>query len=79
MKNDIVIFNNGELELEVRVTPDEDTVWLTQQQMAQLFDSSRTNIVEHIANIYDENELQENATCRKFWQVRKEPLHSENE
>ena len=66
MKNDIVIFNNGELELEVRVTPDEDPVWLTQQQMAQLFDSSRTNIVEHIANIYDENELQENATCRKF-------------
>ena len=76
---DIVIFNNEELELEVIVTPDEDTVWLTQQQMAQLFDSSRTNIVEHIANIYDENELQENATCRKFRQVRKEPLHSENE
>lgn len=72
MMNDIVLFKNGELELEVKITPDEDTVWLTQQQMTVLFDTSRTNIVEHIANIYKEGELEEKATCRKFRQVRKE-------
>ena len=72
MMNDIVLFKNGELELEVKISPDEDTVWLTQQQMSTLFNSSRSNIVEHIANIYMEGELDENATCRDFRQVRKE-------
>ena len=72
MMNDIVLFKNGELELEVKISPDEDTVWLTQQQMSTLFNSSRSNIVEHIANIYKEGELDENATCRDFRQVRKE-------
>lgn len=57
MKNDIVIFNNGELELEVRVTPDEDTVWLTQQQMAELFNVSTDNISLHIKTILTGNEL----------------------
>ena len=72
MMNDIVLFKNGELELEVKISPDEDTVWLTQQQLSTLFNSSRSNIVEHIANIYKEGELDENATCRDFRQVRKE-------
>lgn len=47
-------------------------MWLTQQQMADLFQTSRINIVEHIAHIYEELELDENSTCRKFRQVRKE-------
>ena len=72
MMNDIVLFKNGELELEVKISPDEDTVWLTQQQLSTLFNSSRSNIVEHIANIYKEGELDENATCQDFRQVRKE-------
>ncbi len=50
----------------------DETVWLTQQQMAELFQSSRTNIVEHIQHIYDEGELDEESTCRKFRQVRME-------
>lgn len=50
----------------------DETVWLTQQQMADLFQTSRTNIVEHIKHIYEERELDENSTCRKFRQVRKE-------
>lgn len=49
---------------------EEDTVWLTQQQMAELFQTSRTNIVEHIKHIYKEGELDKKSTCRNFRQVR---------
>jgi hypothetical protein len=50
----------------------DDTVWLTQDQMAMLFDKGRSIIAEHILNVYKEGELDENTTCRKFRQVRKE-------
>lgn len=50
----------------------DETVWFTQQQMAELFQSSRTNIVEHIRHIYEEGELDEELTCRRFRQVRME-------
>jgi len=56
--------------IEVRL--DGDTVWLSQQQLADLFQTSRTNVVEHIRHIYEEGELDEAATCRKFRQVRSE-------
>ena len=56
MANDIVIFKNGELELEVNVTPEKETVWLTQQQMAELFDKERSVITKHIGNILKEKE-----------------------
>ncbi len=56
--------------IEVRL--EDDTLWLTQQLMAQLFDTSRTNIVEHIQHIFGEEELLETATCRNFRQVRQE-------
>src|SRR5690606_4912294 len=49
-----------------------ETVWLNQYQLAELFEGSRSNIVEHIKNIYKTKELDEKATCRKFRQVRKE-------
>ena len=70
MRNEIIIFENQEVKLEVNVK--DDTVWLTQNQMAELFDSSRTNIVEHINNIYESEELDKNSTCQIFRQVRKE-------
>ena len=49
-----------------------ETVWLSQNQMAELFNSSRTNIIEHINNIYSDEELDKNSTCQDFRQVRKE-------
>jgi hypothetical protein len=49
---------------------EDENVWLTQQQMATLFQSSRTNVVEHIKHIYEEGELDEHTTCRKFRQVQ---------
>lgn len=71
-QGDIIIYqnDNGDTKIDVRFV--DETVWLTQQQMAELFQSSRTNIVEHIKNIYEEGELEEQATCRKFRQVRLE-------
>jgi hypothetical protein len=69
---EIIIYQteDGLTKLDVRM--EDETVWLTQQQMAELFQTSRTNVVDHIKNIYEENELDENSTCRKFRQVRME-------
>lgn len=47
-------------------------MWLSQQQMAELYQTSRTNVIEHIKHIYEEGELQEEGTCRNFRQVRLE-------
>ena len=71
-QGDIVIYqtDDGGTKIDVRFV--DETVWLTQQQMAELFQSSRTNIVEHIQHIYEEGELDEASTCRKFRQVRAE-------
>lgn len=71
-QGEIIIYQSadGRAKIDVRVI--DETVWLTQQQMAELFQTARTNIVEHIKHIYDEEELEENATCRKFRQVRLE-------
>ncbi|GAA6388022.1 virulence RhuM family protein [Dialister sp. i34-0019-2H8] len=71
-QGDIVIYQtkDGDTKIDVRFV--DETVWLTQQQMADLFQSSRTNIVEHIRHIYEEGELDEASTCRKFRQVRTE-------
>lgn len=71
-KNSNIIFYEGDDSLRIKVKIDKETVWLTQRQLAQLFHSSRTNIVEHIKHIYNENELSEMATCRKFRQVQTE-------
>ena len=64
-KGEIVMYQPDEtIRLEVRMG--EDTVWLTQQQMADLFDKDRTVIGRHIRNIYKEEELERNITCAKF-------------
>lgn len=68
---DIIIYQteNGLTKINVKI--ENETVWLSQQQMAELFSTSRTNIIEHINNIYEE-ELNKNSTCQNFRQVRKE-------
>ncbi|QIM17615.1 virulence RhuM family protein [Leucobacter coleopterorum] len=69
---EVIIYqrDDGAPALEVRL--DAETVWLSQQQIAELFQTSRTNIVEHIQHVYEEGELDEMATCRKSRQVRTE-------
>lgn len=68
----VLIYQNPDSSTDIEVRLEGETVWLTQSQMAELFQSSRTNIVEHICNIYDEVELDKQATCRNFRQVRVE-------
>ncbi|MFK8275258.1 virulence RhuM family protein [Capnocytophaga cynodegmi] len=67
----IIIYQTTE-DNQLKVRLEDENIWLTQQQMAQLYQCSRTNVVEHIKNIYQEGELQEEATCRNFRQVQTE-------
>lgn len=68
--NDRILTLSTCSKIDVRFV--DETVWLSQQQMAELFQSSRTNIVEHIQHIYEEGELDEASTCRNFRRVRTE-------
>ena len=63
-KNEIIFFENQEVKLEVNVK--DETVWLTQKQMAELFGKDRRTITRHIQNIYKDEELEENAVCSFF-------------
>ena len=69
---DIVIYQSEDGNTKINVNLQDETVWLSQQQLAELYQSSRTNIVEHIRNIYEDGELSEVSTCRNFRQVRRE-------
>ena len=71
-ENNVIIYtdNDGRTRIDVRL--EEETLWLSQQQMAELYQTSRTNVIEHIKHIYEEGELQEEGTCRNFRQVRLE-------
>ena len=70
-ENEIIIYQPDEtLKLDVQV--EGDTVWLTQAQMVELFDSSKANISEHLKHIFDSRELSKDATVRKFRTVRQE-------
>ena len=71
-KGQIIIYQSEDGKTNVEVLLADETVWLTQQQLAGLFQTSRTNVVEHIQHIYEEGELDEKSTCRKFRQVRQE-------
>ncbi len=65
MDYEIIKFENGGLELEVNVSPKEETVWLTKDQIGLLFDRDRTVISRHIANVFKEGELEEKRVCAK--------------
>ena len=63
-KNEIILFENQEIKLEVNLQ--DETVWLTQDQMSKLFGKAKSTINEHIKNIYKEGELLQNETMTKF-------------
>ncbi len=71
-ENEIIIYQtkDGLTSIDVRI--ENETVWLSQQQMAELFNTNRTSILRHIKNIYSSKELSEEATCAKNAQVRQE-------
>jgi hypothetical protein len=74
MKNEIILYQQGKLaeHIEVKLDEENETVWLNQYQLAELFQTDRTSIIKHLQNIYSSGELDENATCAKIAQVRKE-------
>lgn len=72
MANNIVLFQSSDREISLDVSTDGDTVWLTQAQMAELFERDRTVIARHVSNIYKEGEVDKDSTCAKFAQVQNE-------
>ena len=68
--SDVVVYNDGELELKISIN--EENIWLNQVQIAELFETSTDNISLHLKNIYKEKELAENSTVEDFSVVRQE-------
>ena len=66
MNSDILIYQNSDGNIKIDVRLEEETVWLTQDQMATLFGKAKSTINEHIKNIYEEQELEEAGTMKKF-------------
>jgi death-on-curing family protein len=66
VKNEIILFTDGDMQLEVPITPEQDTVWLTQEQMSVLFDTARSAIAYHINNLFREEELDKDTSVEIF-------------
>lgn len=66
MENQIVVFKDGALELGVKITPEQDTVWLSLEQLADLFEKNKSTISRHIKNIFTEGELFSNSVVANF-------------
>ncbi len=66
MKNEIIIYSTDELTERIEVRVEDETVWLTQEQMATLFGRNRVAITQHIGNIFKEKELDRNVVCKDF-------------
>ena len=71
-QGEIVIYqtDDGDTKIDVRFV--DETVWLTQAQLCELYQTSKSNVSEHIKNIFEEGELEENSTVRKFRTVQNE-------
>ncbi|HSM23890.1 MAG TPA: hypothetical protein VK856_03415 [Anaerolineaceae bacterium] len=79
--SEIVVFkpSQGSNEFEIILDGEHDTVWVTEEQLVELFGKARRTIGEHIRNIYKEGELDKESTWRKFRQVQKEGERKVNE
>ena len=66
MKNKVIIYtaNDGKTKIDVKL--EEETLWLTQAQMCELYQTSKSNVSEHIKHIFEEGELNEVSVVRKF-------------
>lgn len=69
-ENKIIIYQTEDGQTQIDVHLENETVWLSQAQMAELFQTDRTSIVRHINNIYKSNELDKESTCAKIAQVQ---------
>ena len=71
-KGEILIYESADHQTQVEVKLESDTVWLTQKQMAELFQTTPQNVTVHLKNIFEEGELEELATCKDYLQVQVE-------
>jgi hypothetical protein len=70
--NEIIIYQIEDNQTQVEVHFEQDTVWLSQQQMAKLFEQTKQNISLHINNCFNEGELERNSTVKKSLTVQKD-------
>lgn len=75
-KNEILIYEDKDGITKVNVTFTDEDIWLTQSQLAEIYKTSRENVTMHISNIYKDNELPKDSTCKKFLQVQNEGSRS---
>lgn len=71
-ENKIVIYQTEDGQTQIDVRLENETVWLTQAQMAELFERTPQNITMHIRNAYNEGELEKESTCKEYLQVQTE-------
>lgn len=71
-ENKVIIFNDDSLSVEVNVSPEEDTVWLSLNDISELFDKNKSTISRHINNIFNEGELDKSSTVAKNATVQME-------
>ncbi len=71
-RGEIVIYQTKDGKTSIDVKLEDETVWLNQAQMAELFQTDRTSIVKHVNNIYKSEELEKDSTCAKIAQVQME-------
>ena len=71
-KGEIVIYTSADGKISLDAKLENETIWLTQDMMAKLFETTPQNITMHIKNIYEDEELEQNSTCKDFLQVRNE-------
>lgn len=69
MQNNIILYQNSENKISLKVTLENETVWLTQEQIALLYNKGRSTVAEHISFIFKEKELEEISVCRKIRQT----------
>lgn len=72
LNNQIIIYQTEDGQTQVDVRLENETVWLTQAQMAELFEKTPQNITMHIGNAYKEGELEKESTCKEYLQVQQE-------
>ena len=75
-RSDILIYQTEDGATRIDVRLDDNSVWLTQAGMAELFQTTPQNVTIHLRNIYKEGELSESATCKEYLQVRAERMGS---
>lgn len=72
MENEIIIYQTQDGQTKIDVRLENETVWLTQNQMAELFQTTKQNVSSHIKNIFEEGELSENSTVKDYLTVQQE-------